>query len=193
MHWWPGENTIVGRDHSIHAVATGYVKYYKDASVHPDRQYIGVVYDKSDKLPYPKNAERRRRLNKTVHTIRPVVPKPELSPSGIPFEVRRVEEGQPDRVLKLRDDYGYREDNWAVGRIVPTTDLKVKRFRTRKQWFRARRWRREKELAGHRAGAEKRAEMERLGIKKPVKVKLSGKAAKKAEKAKAKKGKKAQK
>ena len=65
-HWWPGENCIMGRDHTIHAMATGYVKYYRDPARHPDRKYIGVVFNKSDTLPYPQHAERKRRLNMTT-------------------------------------------------------------------------------------------------------------------------------
>ena len=156
--WWPGENCIMGRDHTIHSMATGYVKYYRDPSKHPGRKYIGVVFKKEDTLPYPVHAERKRQLNMTPHTIRAPTPLPETSPSGIPYEVRRLQEGEPDRLLKLRDDYGYREDNWAIGQLVRTTGLKTKRFRTRKQWFRFRRWRRERELEGQRKAAKKRAE-----------------------------------
>ena len=39
--WWPGENCIMGRDFTIHSMATGYVKYYRDPEKHPDRKYIG--------------------------------------------------------------------------------------------------------------------------------------------------------
>ncbi|KAM3448022.1 hypothetical protein MY3296_008163 [Beauveria thailandica] len=156
--WWPGENCNMGRDHTIHATATGYVKYYRDPARHPDRKYIGVVFDKKDTLPYPAHAERKRRLNMTAHPIREAPVKPELSASGIPFEVRRVQAGEPDRLLKLRDDYSYREDNWRIGRLVKTTGLKLKRFRTRKQYLRNRRWRRERELAGQRQAQTRRAE-----------------------------------
>ncbi|KAF7550346.1 hypothetical protein G7Z17_g5772 [Cylindrodendrum hubeiense] len=161
--------------------ATGYVKYYRDPVRHPDRKYIGVVFDKADTLPYPVHAETKRKLNKTVFTIRPVDPKPELSPSGIPFQVTRVEAGEPDRILKLRKDYSYREDNWRIGRLVQTTGLKTKRFRTRKQWFRHRRWRRERELEGQRKADVKRAENGGGDIKmaKPVSKKAAKKAAKK--------------
>ena len=181
-HWWPGENCIMGRDHTIHAMATGYVKYYRDASLHPDRKYIGVVFDKADKLPYPKHAERRRRLNMTTHKIVEAPTQPELSPSGIPFEVRRVQAGEPDRILRLRKDYSYREDNWRIGRLVKTTGIQTKRFRTRKQYFRNRRWRRERDLEGQRKAAAKRAEG---GDEVQVKQAMSKKAAKKAKKAKA--------
>lgn len=174
----------MGRDHTIHAMATGYVKYYRDPAKHPDRKYIGVVFDKTDVLPYPQHAERKRRLNMTAHAIRAAEEKPELSPSGIPFEVTRVQAGEPDRILKLRSDYSYREDNWRIGRLVQTTGLKMKRFRTRKQWFRHRRWRREREIAGQKKSEAARAESGAGGPAAPGKKKpLSKKKAKKAAKA----------
>ncbi|KAL7934106.1 ribosomal L27 domain-containing protein [Trichoderma chlorosporum] len=180
-HWWPGENCIMGRDHTIHAMATGYVKYYRDPAKHPDRKYIGVVFNKEDTLPYPQHAERKRKLNKTVHTIRAEAAKAEVSPSGIPFEVTRVEAGEPDRLLRLRSDYSYREDNWRIGRLVKTTGLKTKAFRTRKQWFRHRRWRREREIAGQKEAEKKRAESGGGGkVMKAVSKKAAKKAAKKA-------------
>jgi hypothetical protein len=165
-------------------MATGYVKYYRDPSLHPDRKYIGVVFDKNDTLPYPVHAQRKRKLNMTAFPIKEVAAQPEISPSGIPFQVNRVEAGEPDRLLKLRKDYSYREDNWAIGKLAKTTGLKTKRFRTRKQWFRHRRWRRERELEGQRKAAQKRAESG--GEIKAVKV-LSQKQAKKAKKASKKK------
>ncbi len=178
----------MGRDHTIHSTATGYVKYYRDPARHPDRKYIGVVFDKDDTLPYPAHAERKRRLNMTAHPIREVPAAPALSASGIPFEVTRVQAGEPDRLLKLRDDYSYREDNWRIGRLVQTTGLKLKKFRTRKQWLRNRRWRREREIAGQRKADEKRAELQQGddAYKAAAKKVVSKKAAKKA-KAKAKK------
>ena len=185
--WWPGENCIMGRDFTIHSMATGYVKYYRDPARHPDRKYIGVTFNKDDVLPYPQHAERRRRLGKTAHPIQAAPSEPALSPSGIPFEVRRVEKGEPDRLLRLRSDYSYREDNWRIGRLVKTTGVRTKHFRTRKQWFRHRRWRREREIAGQKKATEERA---RLGVdlgqassKKPMSKKQQ-KQAKKAKKAK---------
>jgi large subunit ribosomal protein L27 len=168
----------MGRDFTIHSMATGYVKYYRDPARHPDRKYIGVTFNKEDVLPYPAHAERKRRLGKTAHTITEKKEEPTLSPSGIPFQVTRVEKGEPDRLLRLRKDYSYREDNWRIGRLVETTGLKIKKFRTRKQYFRHRRWRREREIAGQKKAAKKREEM---GGDQDVKVaqKLSKKALKK--------------
>ncbi|KJZ73942.1 hypothetical protein HIM_06610 [Hirsutella minnesotensis 3608] len=180
--WWPGENCIMGRDHTIHAMATGYVKYYRDPARHPDRKYIGVVFDKSDTLPYPRHAERKRRLGMTTHPIRTPVEQPAMSPSGIPYEVTRLQNGEKDRLLRLRDDYSYREDNWRIGRLVQTTGLRKTRFRTRKQYLRHRRWRREREIAGQRKAAEER---KALGASAgSSKTPVSKKAAKKAKKAK---------
>ncbi|KAH7318144.1 ribosomal L27 protein-domain-containing protein [Stachybotrys elegans] len=179
--WWPGENCIMGRDHTIHAMATGYVKYYRDPAKHPDRKYIGVVFDKNDTLPYPVHAERKRRLNKMTFPIRQAAPEPELSASGIPTQVTRLQENEPDRLLRLRDDYSYREDNWRIGQLVETAQVRKTRFRTRKQWFRRRRWLAERNLEGQRKAAARRAELgEEVQVKKKV---LSKKQAKKAKKA----------
>ena len=167
--WWPGENCIMGRDHTIHAHATGYVKYYRDPSKHPDRKYIGVVFNKTDTLPYPLHAERRRKLNMAAFPIREVVPEPEMSASGIPNYITREVEGkvngleQGDKVLRLRKDYSYREDNWRIGRLVKTTGLQVKKFRSRRAYFRHRRWIRETMIAGEKRAIQRRQEIEAEG------------------------------
>ncbi|KAJ4392859.1 54S ribosomal protein L2 mitochondrial [Neurospora sp. IMI 360204] len=90
--WHPGENTIMGRDHTIHAAVAGYVKYYRDPQRHPDRQYIGVVFNRNDKLPYQKDAPRKRKLG-LVAMPRKVeeVEKPTVSASGLPLWVTRHE------------------------------------------------------------------------------------------------------
>lgn len=160
----------MGRDHTIHAMASGYVKYYRDPHRHPDRKYIGVVFDKVDTLPYPVHAERKRRLGMTAHAIVPRVPEPQLSPSGIPTQVVRAgapsadgKSRAPSRVLRLRDDYSYREDNWRVGRLAKLEGVaKTKGGRgpraSRSARFRSKRWRREQHLAGLRKGREARGE-----------------------------------
>lgn len=60
--WFPGENCDMGRDHTIFATQTGFVKYYRDPAKHPKRQYIGVAFERTQTLPTPPNAARRRRL-----------------------------------------------------------------------------------------------------------------------------------
>ncbi|KAF3799223.1 54S ribosomal protein L2 [Colletotrichum gloeosporioides] len=199
--WWPGENCIMGRDHTIHAMASGYVKYYRDPARHPDRKYIGVVFNKDDVLPYPTHAERKRKLNMAAHPISKPVETPAVSASGIPTQVvraaPRTTKGvatQPPRVLKLRDDYSYREDNWRIGRLVK---LKTGGM-SRKARFRHKRWAKEKMITGQRAAAAKFADMEidewtiaaskrlqeqRNAASRAKNVKAKQKAAKKAAKA----------
>ncbi|KAK3360401.1 ribosomal L27 protein-domain-containing protein [Lasiosphaeria hispida] len=91
--WHPGENTIMGRDHTIHSAIAGYVKYYRDPQRHPKRQYIGIVYNKEDKLPYPVGMARKRKVG-LVPTVRKeiVVDQDAIGPSGIPYSVTRHEE-----------------------------------------------------------------------------------------------------
>ncbi|KAI0890870.1 ribosomal L27 protein-domain-containing protein [Annulohypoxylon nitens] len=130
--WFPGENCGMGRDHTIFALATGYVKYYRDPAKHPKRQYIGVVFNKSDTLPYPQHAMRKRRLNMVAVPIQTLPPAPELSPSGIPTQVVRPGPGRKpqardERILKLRTDgsYAYAEENWRLGTLVRTEKRKL--------------------------------------------------------------------
>ena len=63
--WHPGENVGIGKDHTIFATETGYVRYYQDPARHPKRRYIGVALEREGKLsvlPTPQNAPTRRRL-----------------------------------------------------------------------------------------------------------------------------------
>ena len=156
--WWPGENTIMGRDFTIHAAATGYVKYYRDPARHPDRKYIGVVFDKDDTLPYPQHAERRRRLGKTGVVMKTSEPKPEMSASGIPKQVVRLDPSRahlPPQVLGLTKNYSYKEANWRIGRLVESTKLSLKKYPSRKAYLRHRRWARERSLEGARKRDER--------------------------------------
>ncbi|KAK8101467.1 54S ribosomal protein L2 [Apiospora kogelbergensis] len=134
--WWPGENVGMGRDHTLHAQVAGYVKYYKDPAKHPDRSYIGVVFNKEDTLPYPLHAMRRRKLGMTAAIITPPAPEPEISASGIPTTVVRRGLGRrpsprDERVYKLQDNsYSYREENWRLGTLVRTEKRKMGSRRT---------------------------------------------------------------
>ncbi|KAL5606628.1 hypothetical protein BROUX41_003026 [Berkeleyomyces rouxiae] len=158
--WWPGENTNMGRDHTIHAAVSGYVKYYRDPTRHPDRKYIGVVFNKEDTLPYPTHAERKRRLGMVPVTKETPEAKPAMSASGIPNTIVRTHPHKPEQsqVLNLQDDYTYRESAWAIGRLVQTTGLQLKRFKSRRAFFRHRRWSRERYLKGMKKAAETQAE-----------------------------------
>jgi large subunit ribosomal protein L27 len=130
--WYPGENCGMGRDHTIHALVEGYVKYYKDPKKHPDRQYIGVVFDKSDKLPYPEHAMRKRRLNMTATKIVPREVEQDLSPSGIPNvvvrpETNRAPQERNARRFRLRPElgYAYKEEMWHLAQSIRTEKRKL--------------------------------------------------------------------
>ncbi|KAI1199200.1 ribosomal L27 protein-domain-containing protein [Nemania serpens] len=130
--WHAGENCGLGRDHTIFALASGYVRYYRDPKKHPKRQYIGVVFNKEDKLPYPVNARRKRKLNMVAAPVVPLQAEPELSPSGIPNTVVRKGIGRKphprdERHIKLAPDssYAYREENWRLGTLVRTEKRKM--------------------------------------------------------------------
>jgi hypothetical protein len=95
-----------------------------------------------------------------AHPIKAPEPVPEVNASGLPTSVTRRDDrtGGLTQVLRLRDDYTYREDNWRIGRLVQTKGLQYARFRSRHAWMRQRRRNREKELEGLRLSAKRDAE-----------------------------------
>ncbi|EGC47123.1 60S ribosomal protein [Histoplasma capsulatum var. duboisii H88] len=128
--WFPGENCGMGRDHTIYSLATGYVKYYTDPERHPNRKYIGVAFDKSDKFPLPRNAITKRRL-------------------GMVAVPRDIEQEKANKALKeaeiaptLRPGYMYRVANWQIGRVAERAGVRVPEW-NKKDRFAA--WRRRME------------------------------------------------
>jgi large subunit ribosomal protein L27 len=41
----------MGRDHTLYAQAPGYVRFYVQGQGHFKRKYVGLVLNKSEKLP----------------------------------------------------------------------------------------------------------------------------------------------
>ncbi|PGH07306.1 ribosomal protein L27 [Blastomyces parvus] len=128
--WFPGENCGMGRDHTIYSLATGYVKYYTDPDRHPDRKYIGVAFDKSDKFPLPRTAITKRRLGMV-----PVA-------RDIEQEKANKEAKEAAMVPTLRPGYMYRVANWQIGRVAERAGVKVPEW-DKKDRFAA--WRRRME------------------------------------------------
>jgi large subunit ribosomal protein L27 len=140
----------MGRDHTIYATESGYVKYYKDPEKHPKRQYIGVVFERDQVLPLPRNAQRRRKLNMVAVKMEA----PLIGESGEPQvtdlvvesagrggrkEVKVVKKkgerrGEEGRNLKLRPGYMYREGNWEIGRAAERAGVSVPEFKPRDRW-----------------------------------------------------------
>ncbi|KAI9877381.1 MAG: 54S ribosomal protein L2 mitochondrial [Pleopsidium flavum] len=137
-HWFAGDNCGMGRDHTIYATETGYVKYYKDPERHPKRKYIGVVFERGDVLPLPRNAARRRRLGMVgvVRDGETVAAEEEIGLGGVigvvGAEREVVGKGKValvKRELKIRPGYMYREANWEIGRAAERAKVKVKAFK----------------------------------------------------------------
>jgi hypothetical protein len=156
---------MMGRDHTIHATAPGFVQFYRDPALHPDRKYIGVTFNRDDKLPYPKNQPRKRRLGMVALPVLERRPPPETSPSGLPYTVEQVaglrrnpRKRRPDpHILRLRDDYSYREDNWRIGLLQhPDKDAPPPRGRGRSRGFKISRMKRVREIEASLKGRERK-------------------------------------
>lgn len=59
--FYPGENVGMGRDYTLFALEPGFVQFYRDP-FQPKRKFVGVVFDRTTKLPLPKDQPRIRRL-----------------------------------------------------------------------------------------------------------------------------------
>jgi large subunit ribosomal protein L27 len=147
----------MGRDHTIYATESGYVKYYKDPLKHPKRQYIGVVFERDQVLPLPRNAARKRRLGMVATKMEMLhvsateesdvqthvqIGEVESEDGGreevvAPVPVGRVKKerrGEEGRNLQLRPGYQYREGNWEIGRAAERAKVKVREFKPRDRW-----------------------------------------------------------
>jgi large subunit ribosomal protein L27 len=184
-HWFPGENCAMGRDHTIYATESGYVKYYKDPLKHPKRQYIGVVFERDQMLPLPRNAARKRRLGMVAtkmemlhvnaaeeshvqtHVQMGEVEEVErengevvaLAPVG-PARVKKERRGEEGRNLQLRPGYQYREGNWEIGRAAERAKVKVREYKPRDRW-----------VAWRKTVARKAKNAERRGLNRKIKKK----------------------
>ncbi|WEW56042.1 hypothetical protein PRK78_001477 [Emydomyces testavorans] len=156
--WFPGENCGIGRDHTIYALQTGYVKYYRDPQRHPTRKYIGVAFARDDVLPTPKNAPTKRRLGMRAapRQVAELVVVPEKS-AGPP----------------LRPGYQYREGNWEIGRLPDKAGIKVKEWNRKDRWTA---WRKKTERI------KRVAQMKELKNRKKGKAKAKAKSKSKAKK-----------
>ena len=184
-HWFPGDNCAMGRDHTIYATQPGYVKYYRDPRRHPERQYIGIVFERGQTLPQPPNAVRRRRLGMLAYQMpRTVLAEGEgdlvtgqdtglegnagmgLGQPSTIREAPREERGKRivrDRVdgtvvkavPTLRPGYQYRMANWEIGRAAERAKIEVAEFKPRNRF-----------LAWRKTEVRKAKNAERRGMRK---------------------------
>jgi large subunit ribosomal protein L27 len=137
----------MGRDHTIYATQAGYVKYYRDPEKHPGRKYIGVVFERNQTLPLPRNSARRRRLGLTAMTMSEEELQKNLLGKEEKVEVSKTKHEE----LEIRPGYMYRESNWQIGRTAEKAGIKVKPFKPGDRWAA---WR--KSAARKAKNAEKR-------------------------------------
>ncbi|OJJ79637.1 mitochondrial 54S ribosomal protein bL27m [Aspergillus glaucus CBS 516.65] len=160
--WFPGENCDIGRNHTIYATEAGYVRYYLDPERHPGRKYIGVCFEKEGKLPTPRNAPSRRKLNRvSVARVSETLEKPQsdlmvsTGPEGT--MVADVEAVNAESGPQLRPGYMFREANWQIGRAAEKAGITAKPYDRRNRWMA---WRK------RQVKAERAAQMKSLKGKK---------------------------
>lgn len=149
-HWYPGENCGMGRDHTIFAKEKGYVTYYKDEEKHPDRKYIGIVFERHMTLPRGRNEARRRRLGLVgrerqmgtlaredggevvEHTETPIAAAATVE-RGVKTVVMKAMLPHPTAATSVpptsTKGYMYRPSNWEIGRAAEKVKVTVPVFR----------------------------------------------------------------
>ncbi|EME81816.1 uncharacterized protein MYCFIDRAFT_16902, partial [Pseudocercospora fijiensis CIRAD86] len=119
--WFPGDNTHMGRDHTIHASQAGYVTYYRDPEKHPKRKYIGIVFERNQTLPQARNEVRRRRLGMLAFQKPPTESEIQSGEQQFIRDITIVRgKGKDKQEIKLhfRPGYMYRQGNWEIGRAA---------------------------------------------------------------------------
>lgn len=162
----------MGRDHTIYAKEKGYVLYYKDEEKHPDRKYIGIVFERGMTLPRARNEARRRRLG-LVGRQRQIGDLANGEEDGADMPVAAAAERNPNTkiakkvpapvALTLKKGYMYRPGNWEIGRAAERARITVPVYRAgnrfvalRKRKAKRAAWKENKAVVGGKAkGARK--------------------------------------
>ncbi|KIY43448.1 hypothetical protein FISHEDRAFT_53692 [Fistulina hepatica ATCC 64428] len=58
----PGQHVDIGRDHTIYAMAPGYVRFYKTKHRRGERKFVGVVLHRGETLPRDEREHGRSRF-----------------------------------------------------------------------------------------------------------------------------------
>ena len=139
----------MGKDHTIFATESGYVRYYRDPSLHPKRRYIGVALEREGKLavlPTPKNAATRRRLGMYAVPIKadtstafleshlsansagtPTATLTPASNKGVPLV--------PSTPVMRQGTYMHREANFEIGRAAERKGITVREYDRGDRWL----------------------------------------------------------
>lgn len=154
--WFPGENVGMGKDHTIFATVSGYVRYYRNPAIHPKRRYIGVALEKEgpgSKLPTPPNAPTRRRLGMYATPIKEAPLNAELQAAkdaeflqahiaegskpakAIPHPSKTAKPGlkpfDPQNMVRAG---GHGISNYEIGKAAEVKGVRVKEFDRKDRW-----------------------------------------------------------
>lgn len=146
------------------------MRYYLDPERHPDRKYIGVCFEKDGKLPTPRNAPTKRRLNRIAVPRIPDGPEV-VAQSDLLATVKEgtmissVVAANATTGPPLRPGYMYREANWQIGRAAEKAGITAKPYKRKNRWLA---WRK------RQARAERAAQMKSLKSKKKAAKKGKG-------------------
>jgi hypothetical protein len=170
----------MGRDHTIFALAKGFVRFYQDPIKHPKRKYIGVSLKAEEQLPTPPGEPRRRRLGMEPTPLSISIPVPDAEPgvevrasisveSDGAVKPRRAKNGT---FLKMGKNYAFTTTNWEIGRAAERAGVtqRVRPFSHGDRWIA---W--QKRTARRKAAAERKAMMG-AGKKKAKRDPAKGKA-----------------
>ena len=64
----------IGRDHTLFALAPGYVRFYKQKHMRGERRFVGIVLNRGEKLPRDEAKYGRSRYCGLVEVVQPETP-----------------------------------------------------------------------------------------------------------------------
>ena len=138
---------MMGRDHTISALAKGYVRYYRDPERHAKRKFIGVVFGQDEVLPRGRNMSRKRRLGMVPRVVKAAAKEDGgVSGGGVKKGVLRA---------VFSDGYQYRPSNTEIGRAAKDSGIEYPVYRRGQRW-----------LAWRLRIARRKRTVERLAIRK---------------------------
>ena len=129
----------MGKDHTIYATETGYVRYYRDPKLHPKRSFVGVALERDGKrgvLPTPENAPTRRRLGMYASPIKNgdmTFLETHLSSNSEPAAPKR-KPAIPPPVMR-QGTLMQREANFEIGRAAEKKGIKVRDYDRGDRWI----------------------------------------------------------
>ncbi|KAJ7063436.1 ribosomal L27 protein-domain-containing protein [Mycena amicta] len=72
----PGPHVKMGRDHTLYAIAPGFVRFYKEKWMRGERRFVGLVLNRGDVLPRDELGRGRSRYCGLVNLKELVPPQP---------------------------------------------------------------------------------------------------------------------